>query len=102
MLKEVFRKSYLVIILITLLLPAITSAVELKCYNDGSIMIFENLKSGKVKAKQKGTDDPYIPVKGRWENYEVGQKTYYFISDEAQFIVGKPTRFYLKIGKKFR
>jgi hypothetical protein len=82
---------------------SISEALKLTCDDDGSIQIMGSVKSGKVSAKQKGTKDPYTPVSGKWQSYEAGEKTLYnFFSEEAQFIVGKPTKFYIKIGSKSR
>ena len=88
--------------LIFLLSPA-SEALKIKCNDDGSIQIKDSSKRGVVSAKQKGTDDPYIKLPGRWTMKKVGKKTYYnFLSKEAQFIVGKPTKFYIKTGRKSR
>lgn len=86
-----------------LIFSSMSLALELDCYDDGSILIVGSTKKGKISAQQKGTKDPYIPVSGKWQSYESGDKTYYiFLSEEAQFIVGKPTTFYVKIGEKSR
>ncbi len=84
-------------------LPAVSYASKIKCYDDGSIFVEGSTKKGKVSAKQKGSKDPYTPVPGKWQSYTEGVKKYYnFFSEEAQFIVGKPTKFYVKIGSKTR
>lgn len=90
----------LIIFLLIFILSSISLAIELKCYDDGSIYISGLTKKGKISAKQKGTEDPYIPILGKWVSYTEGKKTHYdFYSEEAQFIVGEPTSFYVKIGK---
>ncbi|MEA2036399.1 MAG: hypothetical protein U9O94_02745 [Nanoarchaeota archaeon] len=97
------KKTYLIVLFWILILSFIALAVKFNCYDDGSISIEDSTKQGRVKAQQKGTDDPYIEVPGKWISYEGEKKTYYnFLSEEAQFIVAKPTRFYVKIGSKSR
>jgi hypothetical protein len=97
------RKTYLIVLLFIFLFSSISLAARMECNDDGSIRITKLTKRGKVTAKQKGTKDPYIEVPGRWQSFEEGEKKYYmFVSKEAQFIVPKPTRFYVKIGKKSR
>jgi hypothetical protein len=86
-----------------LIFTNVSLALEINCYDDGSISIRDLTKKKKISAKQKGTKDPYIEVPGKWQSYKVGKKKYYnFFSEEAQFIVGKPTKFYIKIGRKSR
>jgi len=86
-----------------LILSSISLAVKIECHDDGSIEIIDSTKKGKVSAKERGTDDPYIPVPGKWWSYKGEKITYHnFQSEEAQFIVAKPTRFYIKLGRKSR
>ncbi len=93
----------LIIFSLIFILSAISFALELKCHDDGSISIHKSTIKKKVTAREKGTKDPYIDVPGKWQSYSVEDKTYYnFYSDEALFIVGKPTKFYIKNGKKLR
>jgi len=88
--------------LILIFLP-ISLALEIKCHDDGSISIYGSKYSKKVYARQKGIKEPYIGVPGKWQSYEVGEKMYHnFFSEEAQFIVAKPTKFYIKMGKSRR
>lgn len=97
------KKISLILLLSISIFSSISLGLELKCYDDGSISILGSTKEGKISAQQKGTKDPYVPVPGEWYSYTEGKKTYYdFYSEEAQFIVAKPTTFYVKIGGKSR
>ena len=86
------------------LLVSVAMAAEFKCHDDGSVIIKGLSKKYKIGAKQKGTSDPYVPVPGKWKMQLVGdkkkKKVYRFYSEEAQFIVAKPTKFYLKLNKR--
>ena len=97
------KKSIICLFVSLLLFATVSLALKIECYDDGSVFIQDSIKKGKVYSKQKGTKDPYISLPGKWQSHEVGEKTYHnFFSEEAQFIVAKPTRFYIKIGSKSR
>ena len=103
--KKEIKKAIICLFVFSLifLIPPVSEALKIECNDDGSVQIKGSIKKGKVSAKQKGTKDPYILLPGKWQSYDVGEKTYFnFFSEEAQFIVAKPTKFYIKVGSKSR
>lgn len=96
-----FLICVLVFVLVILVSPVV-NAVRTECYEDGSVLLEGVKEMGPARMKRAGSKSSYVEVRGGWKPSTkeglIGK--YDFLSDEAIFIQGKKTRYYVKVGKR--